>query len=347
MSKIKVIITGTGGGGIGEQIIKALRNGRNSYHIISTDTKWNSTGRCLGDDFFVLPSAGDELFIENLISLCRQNDCKILIPGSEPELMKISRFIYLFEQASVYVPINQEHIINMCLDKLRFQEFLSSNGFNVCKTCVIDKDFKINELKNFPYIIKPIKGSGSKNVFIAQDQGQLSNLLEYLKDEGKIMIQEYVGSEDQEYTVGVLSSPQGYIKHIILKRDLSFGMSVRQRVRNRTNKAIFGEYLTISTGISQGKFILNELIDDEVIKFVRLLGVRSTLNMQCRIHRDKVYIFEINPRFSGTTNLRALVGFNEPEYLINEHLAIKNPILNEKTWINRTILRGIQEYAIL
>jgi carbamoyl-phosphate synthase large subunit len=92
---------------------------------------------------------------------------------------------------------------------------------------------------------------------------------------------------------------------------------------------------------------LNELIDDEVIKFVRLLGVRSTLNMQCRIHRDKVYIFEINPRFSGTTNLRALVGFNEPEYLINEHLAIKNPILNEKTWINRTILRGIQEYAIL
>jgi nucleoside-diphosphate-sugar epimerase len=31
---IKVLVTGAGGGGIGEQIIKALRNGTSDYYII-------------------------------------------------------------------------------------------------------------------------------------------------------------------------------------------------------------------------------------------------------------------------------------------------------------------------
>ena len=31
-------------------------------------------------------------------------------------------------------------------------------------------------------------------------------------------------------------------------------------------------------------------------------------------------MFEINPRFSGTTSLRAMVGYNEPDVLIRHHV---------------------------
>jgi len=34
----------------------------------------------------------------------------------------------------------------------------------------------------------------------------------------------------------------------------------------------------------------------------------------------KVKVFEINPRFSGTTSLRAMVGYNEPDILIRKHI---------------------------
>jgi carbamoyl-phosphate synthase large subunit len=68
--------------------------------------------------------------------------------------------------------------------------------------------------------------------------------------------------------------------------------------------------------------------------------------MQCRVHDNKVYIFEINPRFSGTTNLRAIVGFNEPEYIINEQFLFKNDELNEVNWKNKKVLRGIKEFLI-
>ena len=31
-------------------------------------------------------------------------------------------------------------------------------------------------------------------------------------------------------------------------------------------------------------------------------------------------MFEVNPRFSGTTSLRAMVGYNEPDILIRKHV---------------------------
>jgi carbamoyl-phosphate synthase large subunit len=42
--------------------------------------------------------------------------------------------------------------------------------------------------------------------------------------------------------------------------------------------------------------------------------------VQCRLVDGEVYVFEINPRFSGTTSLRAMVGYNEPDILLKLHL---------------------------
>jgi carbamoyl-phosphate synthase large subunit len=92
--------------------------------------------------------------------------------------------------------------------------------------------------------------------------------------------------------------------------------------------------------------VTNSLIDEAVFKIVKLLSPISTINLQCRIHDNKVYIFEINPRFSGTTNLRSIVGFNEPEYIINERLLIQNEELNDANWKNKKVLRGIKEFLI-
>nr|WP_294995038.1 ATP-grasp domain-containing protein [uncultured Sediminibacterium sp.] len=343
---IKVIVTGAGGGGIGEQIIKALRNGKNKYFIIATDTTINSCARSLGDEFVLIPPASSGNYVEFLVSLCKKASCKIVIPGSEPELVCMASSIKLFIENSIYVPINSIEVLKICSDKLLFQDFLSKNNFNLCDTYLVDENSNISNLVNYPYIIKPVSGSGSKNVFIVQDESELKSILHYLKDNGKILVQQYVGSESEEYTVGVLCTPSGYIHHIILQRNLSLGLSVRQKVINRTSKQFLGPYLVVSTGISQGKFVDNPLIDDQVKKIVKLLSPTSTINIQCRVQNDKVFIFEINPRFSGTTNLRTLVGFNEPEYLINDYLGKKNQQICSADWLNKIVLRGIQEYLI-
>jgi carbamoyl-phosphate synthase large subunit len=47
--------------------------------------------------------------------------------------------------------------------------------------------------------------------------------------------------------------------------------------------------------------------------------------VQCRKTERGVVAFEINPRLSGTTSIRALVGFNEPEILIRYFLTGEFP----------------------
>ncbi len=55
-------------------------------------------------------------------------------------------------------------------------------------------------------------------------------------------------------------------------------------------------------------------------KVASALGSTGPLNIQCRKDGEDIYVFEINPRFSGTTSMRALCGYNEPETLIRKHL---------------------------
>jgi carbamoyl-phosphate synthase large subunit len=57
---------------------------------------------------------------------------------------------------------------------------------------------------------------------------------------------------------------------------------------------------------------------------------------------DKVYLFEINPRFSGTTSLRAMVGFNEPDLLIRKHI-LNEPIKPNFSFQYAKVVRGLDE----
>ncbi|MEQ9285444.1 MAG: ATP-grasp domain-containing protein [Cyclobacteriaceae bacterium] len=344
---INVFVTGAGGGAIGEQIIKALRSGKNDYFIVGSDTKANTIARSISDIFVLMPKAGESGYINTLLTYCNKYGIDILFPGSEPELRTIVKNKRLFDEANIHVPINDASLIRLCQDKVGFNEFLVNNEFSYCETFNLIDANSLSRLDNYPYVIKPVSGSGSSNVFIVQDQIELEGITRYLGSTQGFIIQKYVGNINEEYTVGILSTPNhGYVNHIILKRDLSLGMSIKQKVLNRTEDQSLGNTLGISTGISQGKFVSNTLISKTVAKLVELLKPTSTINMQCRVWNEKVYIFEINPRFSGTTNLRALVGFNEPELLVNSLLFEEVPLANESCWINRTVLRGLMEYDL-
>ena len=51
------------------------------------------------------------------------------------------------------------------------------------------------------------------------------------------------------------------------------------------------------------------------------LGSRGPLNIQCRMVDRMARVFEINPRFSGTTSLRAMAGVNEPDLMLQREVA--------------------------
>jgi carbamoyl-phosphate synthase large subunit len=74
------------------------------------------------------------------------------------------------------------------------------------------------------------------------------------------------------------------------------------------------------------------------------LGSVGPLNIQGRLDSGEFVPFEINPRFSGTTPMRAMAGFNEPELLIDWHLDPDQPWSYHPTMTHGEFTRGLIEY---
>jgi carbamoyl-phosphate synthase large subunit len=327
MKPIKVCITGVGGGGHGLQIVKALRKAQTPYHIVGADITKLSAGLELADAPCLLPLASDPAYINELLDLCRQHQIEALFHGSEAELQVMSQNREAIQKEGILLPINPRDVISLCLDKVKLSAALIEMGIQVPRFIRIGDTDDLASLPEYPSIFKPSVGSGgSANTFIVQNDKEAEMFAKYLLDlYPEFIAQEYVGTPNDEYTVGILSDMDGeFINSIAVRRHVLSALSSRTRLPNRTGRDELGPELVISSGISQGEIGAFPEVTGRCEEIARLLGSRGALNIQCRLVNGQVSIFEINPRFSGTTSLRALAGFNEPDILIRRH------ILNEE-----------------
>jgi hypothetical protein len=96
---------------------------------------------------------------------------------------------------------------------------------------------------------------GSANTYIVQTKEELKMFAQYLLSYFKSFIaQQYIGTPDSEYTIGVLFSMEGeLLNSIAVKRNILSGLSNTIKIQNATGNPEFGPILTISSGISQGE----------------------------------------------------------------------------------------------
>jgi carbamoyl-phosphate synthase large subunit len=293
-----------------------------------------------------LPVASSNDYIEKLLELIARYDAQFLIPGSEPELIKLSKNLDAFSSSSAKVLINAPQVISTCVDKQLTFDFLTSNGFYVPRTVMLeDAHDEIDPPMSFPCIIKPSQGGGgSAATFLAQDEEELEFFIRYLVKYGyRPLIQEYIPDAENEYTVGVLHSPKGnLLGTVVLKRQILAGLSNRIRIANQTGRPEMGKTLAVSSGISQGEIVEFEPVRSMSVKIAQTIGSVGPLNIQGRWDGSRFVPFEINPRFSGTTPMRALAGFNEPERMIESWLGIE-PDKNPKNARLGCCIRGLTE----
>jgi carbamoyl-phosphate synthase large subunit len=87
--------------------------------------------------------------------------------------------------------------------------------------------------------------------------------------------------------------------------------------------------------LSAGTTVLAETgrfpdVEEEAARIGAAFGLRGPSNVQLRRGADGPVAFEVNPRFSGTTALRALAGWNDVgaavrHYLYGEPIALQPP----------------------
>lgn len=344
-NRIKVLIAGVGGGGVGMEIMKALNLSEIPYYTCGTDMSEHSLGLFKSDKRYVVPPATHSDYLDKIFDICQREQIQVIFPGSEPDLKTLSENRDQFETKDIFLALNSQDVITRCMDKKETFNFSKNNGIPIPKTVAIESEEDLEAIDFFPVIIKPYVGSGgSKNVFIAQDRDELNFFCKYiLKYGGKPLVQEYKGSHDKEYTVGILSDKEGnFISGIAIKRFILSGLSNRLKIQNLNNK---NQILAVSSGISQGEVVINNDLLEQCKQIALTFKSKGPLNIQCRFVENKAYLFEINPRFSGTTYMRALAGVNEPDLFIRKY------ILNENIPKNITpktglMIRGLEEMFI-
>ena len=297
----RIAVTGTGSL-IGQGIIKSIKTSKliERLEIIGYDYFPSTIGSFWTDKNFLLPDIlsdeiSEETWLNFLISNFNKEKIEIVFIGIDFELRLFSKYKKQIEtETNARIIVSSLKSIKIANDKYLTYKFLKKNNLNFPKTKLLSQCKKADF--DFPLIVKSRIGYRSNNVFLVKDFKELENLK--IRNKRDYIIQEYLSNNDEEYTCGTLTHSKIY-KSIILKRRLLNG----------------------NTSIAEHFFDRNQKIEHYIFNVNKLLMPYGPCNYQLRIDKNgNPKIFEINLRYSGTTYIRSLFGFNEIEFIICKEL---------------------------
>lgn len=306
MNKTKVMIAGIGGASLGTEIQKSLVLA-GGYEIYGCDI--SSTAYGLYDPGFVETfHISRDNYVDNVLESCRQAGIKIIIAGGEGPMLLLNESFARFQEEGISIVSNSPDVISLCSNKGATFEYLEENEIAAPRTIAISGRSDLDSV-GLPCIVKPATNSGgSSSVFFAVDEDDAMVYAEYIRRSGSHPIaQEYIDDDEGEFTIGVLSFPdKSFSGSIALRRSLDAKLSVSYRGRGGI----------ISSGYSQGYIGEYPDLCRQAEHIALTVGSRGPLNIQGRVRNGMLLPFEINPRFSASTYLRALAGFNEVDIFI-------------------------------
>ena len=304
--RMKALVTGAGAV-LGQGIIKSIRQSSLACEIVTADPNPLSAGLYWADRAHRIPLADDPAFGDSLTALIDKERPDIVFVGTDVELFWFAHQRLALEAAfGTHVIVSDPRVIAIADDKFETCRFFAGAGLNPPGSALAEDGEAVARLVaevGFPLIVKPRVGARSVGVSVVADSHALARALE---GRTGLIVQECVGDADTEYTASVLvfdGEPQA---SIVMRRDLRDG---------NTYRAYVDGYPALNEAVRQWGAALQHY---------------GPANFQFRIGADGLpRVFEINARFSGTTPMRAMVGFNEVEMCIRRVLLgepIRQPV---------------------
>jgi carbamoyl-phosphate synthase large subunit len=270
---------------------------------------------------FMVPIARNLDYLPALRSICAQEKIDLIYGGTEHEIFRLSELKNEpgFEDKVVALPLN---IVEITTDKWLTAQFFERRSLPAPRSCLYSNIKDWLPKVSFPLLMKPRVSSASRNIFVV-------NSLEEMEDRRfdhpeAIVVQEYIGTTEDEYTVGC------YLDKI----DLRFHCIVMKRKLSKDGASI------------SGQVVKDEKVERYCAKIMAALEqeglVWGPANVQLRYHQGEPLCFEINGRFSSTEAPRAALGFNAVEASIT-NLIEKKPYTAFKPETGARFLRYYEE----
>jgi carbamoyl-phosphate synthase large subunit len=297
----RVLIAGIGGASLGTEVLKCLVLA-DRYAVFGCDISPLAFGHyARGFEKTFIADRND--YVASVMGICLREGIRFILPGGEEPLNLLSCRLDALSRGGIVLVVNSPQVLGIYTDKAQTFAMLASLGFRIPKTLRVESPDQVAQIP-CPCVVKPATGTGGSSfVFLAADHDEAALYANYLLRNGKQpLIQEYIPETEGEYTVGVLSLPGGrVVGSIALRREFQNKLSVQLR----TARGL------ISSGNSQGLIDHFPAIQATAEDIARKSGSEGPFNVQGRVRDGEFIPFEINPRFSASTYLRALAGFNE------------------------------------
>ena len=286
MRNYNVLVTAISGD-VGNSILKCLARDPYLQNLYGCDIFRYPCGINKVKGFFqVVPCANTKVYLRQILEIIDQCEINLIVPANEQEIQVFDRYREVFLSHGIQVLLHRREIYDWFSDKYKTAELLKNLGLPFIETSyteTVDRDIQ------FPAVIKDVFSCGSKDIHIVNNWNEFARYSRNTRDQ---IVQKYVGSPEEEYTVPVFSNGK--------KDDI-----VCFPFRRTLSKAGYTNFLEPVDEDNRKRI---EEICRKISAFIRLEGA---VDFQMRRENGEFYIFECNPRLSGTVNFRAQLGFED------------------------------------
>lgn len=294
---LTVLVMGAGGN-VSQGIMKALALSRLPCRVVAACIHPLSAGLYTADEAHISPRFDDPTFLEWIIDICKKTGTQAILSGVEPVIAKLAQHgeQIRLETGAICIA-GPSTCLSIGDDKLATCQWLQKNGLNYPHFAASADRAALQQLvqdHGFPLIAKPCAGKSAQGMIDVQTPADLV----YATSLPDYVIQECLGDAHSEYTVGCFNDRNGKVRGAITMR--------RELLQGTTYRAEAGEFPEVRA---------------EAIRIAAALRPMGPSNIQIRISRDgRPVCFEINVRFSGTTPIRARMGFNDVEAALRHYV---------------------------
>ncbi len=268
----------TGGGGAGSEALLRLLSPE--YEVFFADADPHAKPFPIAaEQWHQIPFATDPRFVEEVTALCQRLGIDLLVPGVDEELLPLARIL---RTVSFDILLPSVSFVERHLDKLTSNEFLRYSGLPVPQTKAVTEG-----RLDFPCIVKPRSGRGSRNVATVFSENELNAhiVMSRLPQEAFIVQQLIIG---HEYTVMMVAD-----KDAVLRAVVPVFVETKKGITLRAHTIKDSRVISACVAIHSAD------------------PVSGCYNIQLiKTAAGDVLPFEINPRISTTSCLGLAAGVN-------------------------------------
>jgi len=303
---INIMVT-SAGAGPGISVIKALKIQKElKLFIVGADQDLTAAGLYLADTYCIVPNSKSPKYLNNLIKKIKYFKIRYIFPIFDNENLILSANSELIKKKTGAIVLCKNYdTIKNSYKKLTAQKICELN--NIITPKKLDNVNFNKKNISFPIIVKPIQGTGSKNMIVINNSKELKKNLPIKKS---YYVQKKISGK--EYSIDILSHPN---------KNLFFAMP-RERIVVKSGQMV------------KGRIFFKKKLINYAKKVAGAFKINSSACLQCIVNKNKIYFIELNSRFGTGLALTVGSGLNLPLIQIK---------IFEKYTVNNNIYKSIKK----